>query len=100
EVPEGSVSEFGILETDKIGRVIGFEEKPKQSRSRLASMGVYLFDRASLIRWLVEDAALQDSRHDFGKDLLPRLVARGEAVYAYHFPHYWQDVGTLDSYYE
>jgi glucose-1-phosphate adenylyltransferase len=100
EVPAESVGEFGILETDKSGRVIGFEEKPRQSRSRLASMGVYLFDRASLIRWLVEDAERPDSSHDFGKDLVPRLVARGEAVYAYRFPHYWQDVGTLDSYYQ
>jgi glucose-1-phosphate adenylyltransferase len=62
-------------------------------------MGVYLFDREALIRWLVEDAALPDSSHDFGKDLLPRLVARGEGVFAYRNPSYWQDVGTLDSYY-
>jgi glucose-1-phosphate adenylyltransferase len=66
----------------------------------MASMGVYLFDRDALLRWLIEDAAIDDSRHDFGKDLLPRLVAREEAVYAYHYGGYWQDVGTLDSYYE
>jgi glucose-1-phosphate adenylyltransferase len=100
EVPEEAVSSFGILETDRDGRVEGFQEKPKFARSRLASMGVYLFDRDSLIRWLSEDAALPDSRHDFGKDLLPRLVARGEAVYGYRFTSYWQDVGTLDSYYQ
>jgi len=99
EVPEDQVSSFGILETDRGGRITGFQEKPRTARSRLASMGVYLFDREALIRWLAEDAALPDSKHDFGKDLLPRLVARGEAVYAYRFPHYWQDVGTLDSYY-
>ena len=100
EVPEESVSSFGILETNGDGRVIGFQEKPQRSRSRLASMGVYLFDRASLLRWLSEDAAIADSAHDFGKDVLPRLVARGEAVFAYRFPDYWQDVGTLDSYFE
>ena len=100
EVPDDAISGFGILEVDSTGRVIRFQEKPKQSRSRLASMGIYLFDRASLIRWLVEDAEMVDSSHDFGKDLLPRLVQRGEAVYAYRFPYYWQDVGTLDSYYE
>ena len=99
EVPEESVSAFGILETDKTGRVVGFLEKPPQARSRLASMGVYLFDRRSLIEWLVEDAAMADSSHDFGKDLLPRLVARGGAVYAYRFRDYWQDVGALESYY-
>ena len=100
EVPEDQVSSFGILETEASGRVVGFKEKPRQSSSRLASMGVYLFDRARLIDWLTEDAAMADSTHDFGKDLLPRLVARGEAVFAYRFPQYWQDVGTLDSYYE
>lgn len=100
EVPVETVSSFGILEVDASGRVTGFQEKPRSSDSRLASMGVYLFDRDSLIRWLAEDAELASSRHDFGKDVLPRLVARGERVYAYHFQDYWQDVGTLDSYYQ
>jgi glucose-1-phosphate adenylyltransferase len=99
EVPEDAVSQFGILETDRSGRVVAFEEKPRSSKSRLASMGVYLFDRNMLLRWLVEDAACSGSSHDFGKDLLPKLVARGEGVFAYRFPKYWQDVGTLDSYY-
>jgi glucose-1-phosphate adenylyltransferase len=100
EVPAESVSAFGILETDRTGRVVGFQEKPRLAQSRLASMGVYLFDRRALIRWLVEDAAIAESHHDFGKDLLPRLVARGEAVYAYRFREYWQDVGALESYYQ
>lgn len=100
DVHEHAVSSFGILEADAQGRVIGFKEKPRRSDSRLASMGVYLFDRDSLIRWLTEDAAVEHSSHDFGKDLLPRLVARGERVYAYRFHDYWQDVGTLDSYYQ
>ncbi len=100
EVPAESVSAFGILETDRTGRVVGFEEKPRLARSRLASMGVYLFDRRALINWLIEDAAVADSRHDFGKDLLPRLVARGGAVYAYRFREYWQDVGALESYFQ
>ena len=100
EMPEDAVSHFGILEADPSGRVIGFQEKPRTSVSRLASMGVYLFDRISLVRWLAEDAGHSQSSHDFGKDLLPRLVARGEGVFAYRFADYWQDVGTLDSYYE
>ena len=100
EVPEHAVSSFGILETAPNGRVTGFKEKPRTAESRLASMGVYLFDRARLTEWLTEDAERPDSSHDFGKDLLPRLVARGEGVFAYRFPDYWQDVGTLDSYYE
>jgi glucose-1-phosphate adenylyltransferase len=100
EVPADQTQSFGIIETDETGRVIGFQEKPKHARSRLASMGVYLFDRKALGDWLLEDAATESSSHDFGKDLLPRLVARGESVFAYRFPDYWQDVGTLDSYYE
>ena len=100
EVPADAISSFGIIEVDAAGRVVGFQEKPKQSHSRLASMGVYLFERDSLFQWLAEDAEMEHSSHDFGKDLLPRLVARGDRVYAYRFTDYWQDVGTLDSYYE
>lgn len=100
EVPAEDVNQFGILETEPNGRVIAFKEKPQTATSRLASMGVYLFDRDALIRWLLEDAEMTDSTHDFGKDLLPRLVARGEAVFAYRFGGYWQDVGTLDSYFQ
>ncbi|MCC6349052.1 MAG: glucose-1-phosphate adenylyltransferase [Candidatus Eisenbacteria bacterium] len=101
EVPEKDVSQFGILEAEAGGRVTAFKEKPRGPvSSRLASMGVYLFDREALIRLLVEDAAIADSSHDFGKDILPRMIARDEGVYAYRFPRYWQDVGTLDSYYE
>jgi glucose-1-phosphate adenylyltransferase len=100
EVPEESINQFGILEVDRTGRVTAFLEKPRQAQSRLASMGVYMFDRESLFQWLAEDAADPDSSHDFGKDVLPRLVARGERVYAYRFQNYWQDVGTLDSYYQ
>jgi glucose-1-phosphate adenylyltransferase len=101
EVPEKDVSQFGILETEPSGRVTAFKEKPRGPvGSRLASMGVYLFDREALIRLLVEDAAIAASSHDFGKDILPRMVSRNEGVFAFHFQDYWQDVGTLDSYYE
>jgi len=100
EVPAESISSFGILEADRAGRVTGFQEKPERADSRLASMGVYLFDRDSLVRWLAEDAGMPGSGHDFGKDILPRLVARGEPVHAHRFDDYWQDVGTLDSYYQ
>jgi glucose-1-phosphate adenylyltransferase len=100
EVPAEQASSFGVLETDAQGRVVGFEEKPRRPRSRLVSMGVYLFSRRMLAEWLAEDASIAESGHDFGKDIVPRLVARGEPVYGYHFRGYWQDVGTLDSYYE
>jgi glucose-1-phosphate adenylyltransferase len=100
EVPREQASSFGVLETDPEGRVVGFEEKPRQPRSCLVSMGVYLFSRSLLVRWLREDAGIEASGHDFGRDIGPRLVAGGEPVYAYRFRGYWQDVGTLDSYYE
>jgi len=101
EVPEKDASQFGILETEPNGRITAFREKPRGPvTSPLASMGVYLFDRDALIRYLVEDASMTASSHDFGRDLLPRMIDRGEGVFAYRFPSYWQDVGTLDSYYE
>jgi glucose-1-phosphate adenylyltransferase len=100
EVPAEDVSSFGIVEAESDGRVTGFKEKPRTATSRLASMGVYLFDRDALVRWLAEDAVMPGSGHDFGKDILPRLVARGERVYVHRFSAYWQDVGTLDSYYD
>ncbi|NOT34711.1 MAG: NTP transferase domain-containing protein [Candidatus Eisenbacteria bacterium] len=100
EVKPEEISQFGILETDRSGRVTAFKEKPRQAESRLASMGVYLFDREALFRLLREDAAREDSTHDFGKDILPRLVQRQEGLFAYRYGGYWQDVGTLDSFFE
>jgi glucose-1-phosphate adenylyltransferase len=105
---------FGVVDIDKDGRVNGFEEKPKttQLRSSLnpakvsASMGVYLFNADVLIPVLLKDAEDTTSSHDFGKDILPKMVA-DYRVFAYDFvdenkkeAHYWRDVGTLEAYYE
>ena len=105
---------FGVVDVDKDGRVNGFEEKPKttQLRSALnpakvsASMGVYLFNADVLIPVLLKDAEDTTSSHDFGKDILPKMVA-DYRVFAYDFvdenkkeAHYWRDVGTLEAYYE
>ena len=100
-VPEGLADQFGIVEFDGKGRIHGFQEKPKagEARSNFASMGVYLFRREVLEMALAEDADDPDSSHDFGKDLFPRFLARGVEVYAHLFAQYWQDVGTLDSFY-
>jgi glucose-1-phosphate adenylyltransferase len=100
QVPEADASQFGILELDARGRVVSFEEKPVKPRSRFASMGVYLFRRDLLWKALEEDAARSDSSHDFGKDVIPRLLSDGADVFGYPFPHYWQDVGTVDAYYQ
>ena len=100
-VPEALTDQFGIVELDGKGRIHGFQEKPRagEARSSFASMGVYLFRREVLEMALAEDADDPDSAHDFGKDLFPKFLERGVEVYAHLFPQYWQDVGTLDSFY-
>jgi len=100
-VPESQTDQFGIVEIDPRGRVVGFQEKPKvgSARTTFASMGVYLFRREILEMALAEDADDPTSSHDFGHDIFPRFLARGVEVYAHLFPQYWQDVGTLDSFY-
>ncbi len=90
---------FGILETDAEGRVISFEEKPEQPRGTLGSMGIYVFSRDALVRVLIANAQAAD-RHDFGHDIIPTMVAENRPVYAYPFTGYWQDVGTIQSYWE
>jgi glucose-1-phosphate adenylyltransferase len=90
----------GILEMDIEGKVIGFEEKPKKPRSLTASMGVYIFEKDLLLKRLEEDAAIKDSNHDFGKDIIPAMLNRGDRIFGYRFNGYWRDVGTLGSYFE
>ena len=96
---------FGILETDAEGRVISFEEKPSEPRGTLGSMGIYVFNRDTLTRVLIEDARSDEngnppSQHDFGRNIIPAMLARDERVYAYPFTGYWQDVGTVQAYWE
>lgn len=104
-VPIEEGHRFGILETDAEGRVNSFEEKPAKPRGTLGSMGIYVFSRDTLTRVLIEDArALESSgstsKHDFGHNIIPAMVERSERVYAYPFTGYWQDVGTIQSYWE
>ena len=104
-VPLEEGHRFGILETDAGGRVVSFEEKPREPRGSLGSMGIYVFDRDALIRVLIEDARAAETggsptQHDFGRNIIPAMVERGERVYAYPFAGYWQDVGTIHSYWE
>ncbi|MBV9229487.1 MAG: glucose-1-phosphate adenylyltransferase [Chloroflexi bacterium] len=104
-VPLEEGHRFGILETDAEGRVNSFEEKPPQPRGTLGSMGIYVFSRDMLTRVLIEDARSAEnggppSQHDFGRNIIPAMLARGERVYAYPFTGYWQDVGTIQSYWE
>lgn len=99
-VPAAETHKFGILELDRTGRVTGFIEKPKEPpRSNTASMGVYLIRAEVLSEALAADAADPGSSHDFGHDVIPALVGR-RRLFGYRFADYWQDIGTLDSYYQ
>jgi glucose-1-phosphate adenylyltransferase len=108
EVPSEEADRFGVLEVDEHDQLTGFLEKPKHlpaGQQVLASMGIYIFDMDVLVPALEEDAA-RSTTHDFGKDILPDLIAK-VPVFAYRFydenkkaAKYWRDIGTLDAYYE
>lgn len=116
-VPIEEAHQFGVMEIDEEGRLIGFEEKPAKPKSlpgnpdvALISMGNYVFDPDVLYKQLKEDAQDPNSSHDFGKNIIPNLMAEGN-VYVYDFannkipgergdPFYWRDVGTIDSYWQ
>jgi glucose-1-phosphate adenylyltransferase len=99
-VPMDEASRYGILDVDDDYRVREFVEKPANPPSNLASMGVYVFSYAVLEQMLIEDQKRKSSSHDFGKDILPRMVIEGMRVYAYPYGGYWIDVGTIDAYWE
>jgi glucose-1-phosphate adenylyltransferase len=100
EVSAEDATRMGILATDAEHRVTAFVEKPPNPPGRLASMGIYVFGMAMLSRVLHEDGRRRDSSHDFGKDVIPRLVAEGLRVFAYPFGGYWVDVGTIEAYWQ
>ncbi|HZK54439.1 MAG TPA: glucose-1-phosphate adenylyltransferase [Desulfosporosinus sp.] len=98
-VPQEETSRFGILTADEEARVTDFQEKPLQSKSNLASIGVYIFNWATLKQALIEDDEDFHSDNDFGKNIIPQQLQDGTKVYAYKFQGYWRDVGTIESYY-
>ncbi|MCY4465257.1 MAG: glucose-1-phosphate adenylyltransferase [Chloroflexi bacterium] len=99
-VPLDEASRFGIVDTDHDYRVTDFVEKPVSPPGNLANMGVYVFDYAVLERVLQEDQFDSASEHDFGKNILPKMVADRMDIYAYPYGGYWIDVGTVDAYWE
>lgn len=99
-VPIEEASRFGILDVDKSYRVTSFKEKPKHPSSNLINMGVYLFNIGLLDKVLWEDRNRRESSHDFGKDILPRLINEGARVHAFPYSGYWVDVGTVESYWQ
>jgi glucose-1-phosphate adenylyltransferase len=113
DMPIEQSHRFGILEMDSERRIIGFEEKPERGKPHpdhadriLINMGVYVFDTRTLVRELIEDFK-QDGNRDFGHDIIPQMIRKGEKVFGYEFvdenrkeSKYWRDVGDIDSFYD
>jgi len=99
-VTREEATRMGILAVDAESRVTQFVEKPADPPGTLASMGIYVFDLKTLADILTEDAKRRDSSHDFGKDIIPRMVSGGMRVFAYPFENYWVDVGTVEAYWQ
>ncbi len=116
-ISKKEASDFGVIEVDETGRILAFHEKvanpptmPGNPNMCLASMGNYVFTTEAIKREINDDAVLEDSEHDFGRNILPRMVTAGRAVYAYDFATnkvpgedkynlgYWRDIGTIDAY--
>ena len=100
EVPIDEASRFGILNVREDGSVYEFEEKPKEPKSNLASMGIYVFTTEKLLEYLERDAQNDHSRNDFGGDVIPAMLESGERIFTYKFEGYWKDVGTIESLWE
>ena len=99
EVPLNEAHRFGIMVTDIDNKVVEFQEKPKEPKSNLASLGIYVFTWDFIKKVLIEDAKDESSEHDFGKNVIPKILST-EKVYAFPFEGYWRDVGTILSYWE
>jgi glucose-1-phosphate adenylyltransferase len=100
KVPTEEASRFGILEVNQDYQVVRFDEKPKVPLSNIANMGVYLFNIEALDKVLWEDHIDTNSSHDFGKDVIPKMLAQNYKIFGYPYSGYWVDVGTIDSYWK
>ena len=100
DVTPEEASRFGIMNAKPDGSVYEFEEKPKNPKSTLASMGIYIFNWQLLKKYLIEDEADSNSRNDFGGDIIPNMLKNGERLMVYRFGGYWKDVGTIQSLWE
>ncbi len=98
EVPQEETHRYGIITLDHNERIVNFEEKPPAAKSRLASMGIYIFNKKILIEAL-EEMAKKDEGYDFGHDLLPSLISKVQ-IYGFRFRGYWRDVGTVEAYWQ
>lgn len=100
EVKWEEASRFGLMSTDDEDRITEFAEKPKEPKSNLASMGIYIFNWQALKEYLIKDEANPESSKDFGKDVIPLMLNDGRPLFAYPFEGYWKDVGTIQSLWE
>ena len=100
EVPWDEASRFGIMNTEEDKKIYEFEEKPKDPKSNLASMGVYIFNWKTLKEYFLRGQKTKECFDDFGKDVIPAMLNDDVEMYAYPFRGYWRDVGTIDSLWE
>lgn len=100
DVPIEEASRFGIMNTDKDNKIYEFEEKPDFPKNNKASMGIYIFNWKTLRKLLIEDSKDKSSDHDFGKNIIPKILNTGGNLYAYSFNGYWKDVGTVKTLWE
>ena len=100
EVPWEEAPRFGIMSANPDGTIYEFAEKPKEPKSNLASMGIYVFTWAKLRKYLIENENDEGATKDFGKNIIPAMLENKEKMVAYHFDGYWKDVGTIDSLWE
>ncbi len=99
-VPWEEAPRFGIMNVDNENRITEFEEKPKNPKSNLASMGIYIFNWQTLKKYLIVDENNPHSDNDFGKNIIPQMLQMNEKMFAYHYEDYWRDVGTIQSLWE
>ena len=99
-VPWEEASRFGILTANEDGRISKFTEKPAEPDSNLASMGIYIFSTDVLLKALRDDIEAEDTNHDFGGDIIPKLLGEGKRLFTFEFNGFWRDVGTIDSFHE
>ena len=100
EVPWDEASRFGIMSSDENYRITQFDEKPAEPKSNHASMGIYIFNWSILRRYLLEDENDPTSSHDFGKNIIPKMLKKQDKLVAYPFEGYWKDVGTVESFWQ
>ena len=100
EVPWDEASRFGIMNTNEDGSIYEFEEKPKEPKSNLASMGIYIFDWKTLRAYFKRADETGECLDDFGHNVIPTMLEEGQSMFAYPFKGYWRDVGTIQSLWE